>query len=392
MALKKRHRILYTLLVLLLAVSIVLALSFAGNKTKGPIAYLLSLMGNYVQDTENAIILQQRSDKRISRLQWFQLYNKKPELLKNPPVILLGVYDNHYIESFESIVSFEDSLKTTLPLIHIYQAWGSGEEQQFPLEQFKSIVKLGSLPVITWEPWLTAFDENEFPNLRKPELRDKNGMADIAKGLYDTYIEKWAIESKNFEKPFFLRFAHEMNDPYRYPWGPHNNKPADFIKAWKHVYEIFKKAGADNVIWIWSPHPAYGYFEYFYPGSEFVDYVGVGVLNFGNVASWSQWWTFDEIFGQHYKELATFGKPIMITEFGCLGWGGDKCQWFMEALNNLPSRYPAVKSIMFFHVSEDKTTTMQALNWYIKYDTVCTRIIREEIKKWPLSSKVYYNK
>ncbi len=392
MSIKKKSRFLYTILVLVVAVVIVVALSYAGSKTKGPISYVLSLMGNYVQETEEAVILKQRTDKRINKLYWFQLYKKNPKVLKNPPVILLGAHDNHINETFESIVSLEDSLKTTLPLIHIYQAWGSKDEQQFPLAQLKNIVKLGSLPVVTWEPWLTAFDELEYSNLRSPVERDKNGMADVAKGVYDKYIIKWAEEAKKFDNPLFLRFGHEMNDPYRYPWGPHNNKPEDFVKAWIHVYNIFKNVNANNVIWIWAPHPAYGYFEYFYPGDKYVDYVGIGTLNFGSIAAWSQWWTFDEIFGSHYKEITSFDKPIMITEFGSLSWGGDKCLWFKEALENLPQKYPAIKSIMFFHVSEDKTTTMQALNWYIKYDTTCTRMIRDEIKKWNLSSQVYYNK
>jgi len=387
---KRKFRILYTLLVVLFAAGIVVVLSYAGSKTHGPIEYLLSKLGSYVKDTEDALILQQRTDKRINKLGWFQLYKLNPDVLKNPPVVLLGAHDNHDVVSFESIVSLEDSLQTTLPLIHIYQAWGSKQEQQFPLNQLKAIVKLGSLPVVTWEPWLTAFNESEYPKLRRLEERDKGGMADVVKGLYDPYIEKWAEEAAKFGMPLFLRLGHEMNDPYRYPWGPHNNTPVEYVNAWKYVHGIFKSKGADNVIWIWSPHPAYGYFDYFYPGDDYVDYVGVGILNFGSIAAWSQWWTFKEIFGTHYEELTSFGKPLMITEFGSLSWGGDKCTWYKEALENLPENYPAVKSILFFHVSEDKTTTLQALNWYVKYDTACTKMIIREIKQWPLSSEVYY--
>src|SRR6185369_3819852 len=49
-----------------------------------------------------------------------------------------------------------------------------------------------------------------------------------------------------------LRFAHEMNDPYRYPWGPQNNSKEEYIYAWQHVWQRFQKAGARNVIWTWS--------------------------------------------------------------------------------------------------------------------------------------------
>jgi hypothetical protein len=64
--------------------------------------------------------------------------------LRNPPEILLGAFDNQNKESFESTINLEDTLKTTFPLIHIYTAWGSKEEQQFPALQVKAILELGS--------------------------------------------------------------------------------------------------------------------------------------------------------------------------------------------------------------------------------------------------------
>ena len=378
----KSHRILYTSAAVILGICIVLALSFAGDKSHGPLENLLSKLSSSVHNVENFFIIQQRNNKRSDKLSWFKSYKLNPTLLKNPKIILLGAYDNHITESFESVINLEDSLRTTFPLIHIYTAWGSKPEEQFPKTQVEAILELGSFPVITWEPWLTDFDADKYPNLRKMEERDKGGLADVAKGVYDFYIKQWADDAKEIKQPIFLRMGHEMNDPYRYPWGPQNNSPKDFIDAWRHVYEIFKKEGASNVISIWSPHPAYGFFDAFYPGNKYVDYVGVGILNYGTVATWSQWWTFKEIFGNHYKELSTFNKPIMITEFGSLAYGGNRSEWFNEALSELPQNYPAVKSILFFHFSDDKTTTQQTLNWYFKYDTLCTHSISKQIKRW----------
>ncbi|MBX7047023.1 MAG: hypothetical protein K1X86_14430 [Ignavibacteria bacterium] len=385
---KKSHRILFTVLALVISVGIVVALSFAGSKTKGPLENLFSGAGDVVQKIENNVIYQSREKKRADKLAWFQEYKSNLEVLKNPNKILIGAFDNQAKENFESVINLEDTLKTNFPLIHIYTAWGSKPEEQFPKLQMESIYQLGSIPVVTWEPWLSDFDSKIIPNLKKPELRDKGGMNDVARGLYDSYIKKWAEDAKEINRPFFLRMGHEMNDPYRYPWGPHNNSAREFVSAWKHVHDIFKEVGADNVIWIWSPHPAYGYFEAFYPGSAFVDYVGVGTLNYGTVASWSQWWSFDEIFGNHYKELAAFKKPIMLTEFGSLGVGGSRGKWYSDALVDLPSQYPAVKAILFFHYSDDKTTTQQPLNWYVKYDTASTKAIIESIKSWSDSSRI----
>ena len=378
----KSHRIFYTIMAIILGICIVLALSFAGNKTHGPLENLLIKLSSFVYNEENFFIIQQRNNKRADKLSWLKSYKLNPALLKNPKIILLGAYDNQTTESFESVINLEDSLRTTFPLIHIYSAWGSKQEEQFPKAQVDAILELGSFPMITWEPWLTDFDAEIYPNLRKVEERDYGGMADVAKGFYDQYIKQWAEDAKEIGQPIFLRMGHEMNDPYRYPWGPQNNTPKDFVAAWIHVHKLFEAEGAKNVIWIWSPHPAYGYFDSFYPGNDFVDYVSVGTLNYGTVASWSQWWSFKEIFGSHYKELSAFNKPIMIAEFGSLAVGGSRSEWFKEALDSLPTNYPAIKSILFFHVSDDKTTTQQSLSWYLKYDTLCTHTITKQIKKW----------
>lgn len=385
---KKTHRILITLAALVVSVGVVIALSFAGNKSKGPLENLFSKTGDIVQKVENDVIYESREKRRAKKLQWFEQYKTDIEKLKNPKTILTGSFDNNAKESFESVINLEDSLRTNFPLIHIYIAWGSKQEEQFPKLQVEAIYRLGSVPVITWEPWLTDFSAEEYPNLRKPELRDKGGMADVAKGVYDPYIKKWAENAKETGRPMYVRLGHEMNDPYRYPWGPHNNSAREFVAAWRHVHEIFAQIGADNVIWIWSPHPAYGYFDAFYPGNNYVDLVGVGVLNYGTVASWSQWWTFDEIFGNHYKELSAFKKPIMITEFGSLGVGGNRSKWYEDALADMPQKYPAVKGILFFHYSDDKTTTQQPLNWYIKYDTATTKAVIETINSWSDSSRI----
>jgi hypothetical protein len=183
--------------------------------------------------------------------------------------------------------------------------------------------------------------------------------------------------------PILLRFAHEMNDPYRYPWGPQNNAPEEFIAAWRHVRERFDAAGADNVLWVWSPHVAYAGFEAFYPGDDAVDWVATGALNYGTVAPWSRWWTFAEIFGDRYPALAAFGKPIMLAEFGSLAVGGDRAEWYRQALADLPTLYPAVRSILFFHVAQDATVTYQTLDWSFVDDPDVVLAVRRALATWP---------
>lgn len=380
-------KIIYRNLVVITAVVfgalLVAGLTFVGKESSGPAEDLFSQISSGISFLENKFIIGKREKSRSKQLQWFDKYRDNKDLALYPDRVILGVYDDKTSETFQAISELEDSLQTSFPLIQTYTAWGSKRNQRFPASELNAIYNIGSLPVVTWEPWLTDFDKDAMPGLPFPEVRDKDGLRAISNGVYDMYIDKWAMDAKSFDKLMFLRFAHEMNDPYRYPWGPQNNTSEDFVAAWRHVVDRFRAIGADNVIWIWSPHPAYGMYEEYFPGEEYVDYIGLSALNYGTVAPWSEWWTFDEIFAKHYEVLAEFKKPIVIAEFGSLAVGGDRAKWFKEALTDFPVRYPEVKSILFFHDSEDATTTYQTLNWYFKNDPEITKEIRKAISAWP---------
>jgi len=354
----------------------------AGDKTKGPLEDLARAVTVSLASYEHQVLRGGSDDNRASKLRWLDRLHRNPALLRKPDTLFLGAYDDRSNQSYKSLVSLEDSLQVTFPLIQIYTAWGDGIEHRFPLLQAQTIHNLGSIPMISWEPWLDVFDPSRFPTGKADENPNAGGLRAIAGGRYDAYIDAWAKEAKNFGYPFFLRFGHEMNDPSRYPWGPQNNEPADYIAAWRHVVDRFQELGADNAVWVWSPHPAYANYGGFYPGEDYVDWVGLTTLNYGTAAPWSRWWTFDEICAKSYADLSEYGKPLMLTEFGCLPSGGDRAQWFREALEALPLQYPAVKAVVFFHAYEDNTVTFQFLDWSLTRDQETLEAVRESLAGW----------
>lgn len=378
----KSKRIIYTTVAIVIGISVVYGLSILGSHSEGPIEYTLKSIENTISDFEKNIIIDKKSKLRSEKLTWLKPYFSSTEDLKHPTTFLFGAYDNLSDKSFLPNINLEDTLHTQLPLIHIYSAWGSKSNQNFPRKEVNDIITLGSIPVITWEPWLVDFDAAKYPQLKPSLKRDKGGLRDIANGLYDSYLASWAKDARDIKTPILLRFGHEMNDPYRYPWGPQNNEPADFVAAWKHVHDLFSIHGAKNVIWIWGPHPAYGHFNEYYPGEKYVDYVGIGTLNYGPVTTWARWWSFDEIFERQYNELIIFQKPIILTEFASLGYGGDRSQWYAEALRNLPNKYPYVRGLLFFHFNADNTTTQQILDWTFINDKKIVKTIRDEVNRW----------
>ena len=365
-------------------IAVISLLTWFSSKSEGPITAGLDLLGTTVGSIEHRI--RESLDGRLGRsseLAWFTRYRTDADRLRRPDAVLLGAYDSALPKTLGGVVDLERTIGTTLPLVHVYTAWGDEPERRFPLQLATAICDMGSVPVITWEPWLTDFENTRHPFLPLRDVRDRHGMAAVASGDYDFYVDMWAADAARFGKPLFLRFAHEMNDPYRYPWGPQNNTKEEHIAAWRHVRERFERAGARNVIWTWSPHVAYPYWDTYYPGSQYVDWVATGALNYGSVGQqWSQWWTFHEIFGSKYRRLASFGKPIMVAEFGSLAVGGDRAGWYRDALTDFPKKYPAVRALLFFHAKNDQTVTYQKLDWSIEGDPVLAHTITAAIKRW----------
>ncbi|MGY6649967.1 glycoside hydrolase family 26 protein [Wenyingzhuangia sp. IMCC45574] len=384
---KKISRLLYVVLAIVLGYFLVYLIAAASDRSKGPIEAVLERVSDWVYGVEHNLILEEREENRENKLAWFAQQKEDKNALINSKVILFGASDDSKEESYERIYNLEDSLAMSFPIIHIYQAWGEKSEHKFPVNKVEAISRTGSVPLISWEPWLALFSQKNFPKIKPKEDRDKHCMTSIAQGDYDSFIFDWAIEAKKFGKPIYIRLGHEMNDPYRYPWGPQNSDPVEYISAWRHVHNVFNKAGATNVIWVWSPHLAYGKFKEYYPGGDYVDVVATGALNYGTSTSWSNWWSFEQIFGNFYKDLAFFEKPIMIAEFGSLKPGGNRAQWFSQALNNFHEKYPLVNSVLFFHYSADGTTTYKSVSWYIVDDSEVTQAIKGALNKWDAAIK-----
>ncbi len=384
--LKRIYRLLYVLLALIVGFLLVFFIAKISTTTEGPISTLFSKTNSFIEGVEDDLILEEREGLRSEKLYWFGEFRDDKSKLISSKIILLGASDNTQVDSYEKIIDLEDTLHVTFPIIHIYKAWGGGKEHEFPKIEAETIYKLGSVPMITWEPWVGAFSIKDFPDIEPSlEKRDKGSLASIARGDYDSYIKEWALEAKAFNHPVYLRFGHEMNDPYHYPWGPQNNYAEDYIGAWQHVHEIFIKNQVDNIIWVWNPHLSYD-IEGYYPGDDYVDIISFGILNFGASLAWSKWWTFDELFSNSYQPLSEYGKPMMISEFGSLSVGGDRAEWFKYAIQTIPENYPAINSIIFFHYSNE-TSTDKSLDWYIIDDTLTTRTIVSQLQQWPDSLK-----
>jgi hypothetical protein len=195
-------------------------------------------------------------------------------------------------------------------------------------------------------------------------------LTDITSGRYDELLRTRADAMKAFGGPILLRFGHEPNGDW-YTWSEHyqrgpaiaGNTAASYVAAWRHVHDVFAKAGADNVSWVWSVNfrdfPAGNSADSYYPGDDVVDWVGIDAYNEGDVTPATSWTGIGPLIAPLYGRYA-HRKPIMLTEVGSVEQGGDKAAWVAGLAAELPRRYPDVKAVVWFNKAEFRVDSSPA--------------------------------
>ncbi len=243
--------------------------------------------------------------------------------------------------SIKEVEQVEKAVDAEFNIVSFYHGWGDKSITEFPVAELQQLGASGATPMITWEPWPFLAGET------------KPVMAAILAGNYDDYIKRYANRIAEANVPVFLRFGHEPENPY-YPWSPqYKNTPEEYVAAWRYIVDMFRKEGVTNVAWVWNPWKHKTMLDY-YPGDEYVDWIGVTALNFGQANPDRVWRTFDDLYEPFRRHLTRIKKPVMLAEFGTTDFGGDKAAWLKSALYNISFDYPEIKAVVFFNSDKDK--------------------------------------
>lgn len=223
---------------------------------------------------------------------------------------------------------------------------------RFPLTPLENARRYGAIPVFSWN------------SAASPETVNQSAftLSTVISGQYDAYIREFATKAKEWGKPFFLRFNWEMNGDW-FPWGEraNGNRPGEYVRAWRHVHDIFAEVGATNPIWVWCPNVD---FEdslqdlgSLYPGDDYVEWTCLDGYNSGtNPAKRDRWRSFDQLYRRTYDEVVKQiapTKPMVLGEIASTEQGGSKAQWIADMLAALPSEYPKVRGLVWFDKFEN---------------------------------------
>lgn len=245
-----------------------------------------------------------------------------------------GPYDFTQLDRFTKAVGHQPSV------YEFAQGWAVN---RFDRSAIDKVARRGMLPLISWEPW----------NYRRRSLggdQPAYSLSHIINGDYDGYIRSWADGVKSLHYTIALRFAHEMNG-FWYPWGvlTNGNSVGEYVRAWRHVHDIFTRIGAKNIIWVWSPNIIWNdstNLAELYPGNRYVDWIGLS--GYYGTPGTLDYKSFNATFARTIAKLRKFtGKPLVITETGATNVSGLMAHWITQMFQQLPAHTGIIGVIWF---------------------------------------------
>lgn len=224
-------------------------------------------------------------------------------------------YDVGAVERWEKTVGHRaDVLQTFVG----WQYDGDERLADFPSFRAGQIAADGRTLEVTWGP------QNPSKGLDQPRF----SLDGIASGTHDAYVRSFAEAVEESGLRVRMRFAHEMNGSWTsYSETNSGNQAGDFVRAWRHVHDVFADVGATDVVWVWSPNvvgPDQTPLPGLYPGDAFVDLVGIDGYSYPRSGCPSPGRLFDQTVDQ-VREITR--RPVVLAEVGVARTCPDRAAW-----------------------------------------------------------------
>ncbi len=231
---------------------------------------------------------------------------------------------------------------------------------RFPGKEIKEISRCGAIPFVR------LMARSTFIYGPDPVYT----LGGIINGDFDQQLRKWAREARNYEGPLLAEFGVEMNGDW-FPWsgywngagetGGYGNPefpdgPERFRDAYRHIIEIFRQEGAENITWFFHanadsfPEEEWNKIGNYYPGDNYIDWVGLSV--YGAIfpdekQDWEEL-SFREKFLKTYQQVKAFApnKPLAVLEFGVIE-DPRKPAWIRQAFDFI-KQFPDIKAISWW--------------------------------------------
>ncbi len=148
--------------------------------------------------------------------------------------------------------------------------------------------------------WMTESGKNAKGN------QHPNGLTDLVNGAFDAQLDQLeAFFKRNAPRPIYLRIGYEFDGPWN------NYDPTKYKNAYKYIVDYMRARNVDNVAYVWQS-ATWGatqpnIIEDYYPGPEYVDYVGLSFFFFA-----------EDYNANNFEYILEFSRdeklPVMVAE------------------------------------------------------------------------------
>jgi hypothetical protein len=246
----------------------------------------------------------------------------------------------------QDVARYEQAVGKKAAWIYFSDNWF--ESPKFPAEMCNWIRDLGKIPYVRL---MLRSDVGQKHSEKKFSLQK------IIVGDFDVDLRAWARDAKMFGSPILIEWGTEPNGNW-FSWngkwnGGAREGPSKYIAAYRHIVDLMRAEGADNLRWVWhvnwydEPEAKWNAFENYFPGENYCDWVALSAYGPITPRTGEGLENFRSKIDEAYPRLMTIApdKPVIIAEFGCdlHNRHVDVVRWAKSALNDLFSnRWPAI--------------------------------------------------
>ncbi|HST29285.1 MAG TPA: glycosyl hydrolase [Chthoniobacterales bacterium] len=324
----------------------------------------------------------------------FTLHAESPRILPPPAGKLYhGFYwggvgtDTHdpteHDVTAADVVRYEQTVGAKTTWVYFSDNWF--ESRKFPREMCGWIRDVGEIPYIRL---MLRSDVDQRHSEKTFSLQK------IIAGEFDADLRAWARDAKAFGSPILIEWGTEPNGNW-FAWnGKWNGGPVEgpkrYIIAYRHIVDLMRAEGADNLTWVWhvnwydEPERKWNAFENYFPGTDYCDWVALSAYGPTTPLTRDSTESFAFKMREAYPRLTKLapGKPLILAEFGCdlHNRHVDVVRWARSALEDLLSnRWPAIVGFCWWNEGwQNDDHKKHDTDMIVLHDPELTRVFREE--------------
>jgi hypothetical protein len=283
----------------------------------------------------------------------------------------------------DDVARYEQSVGKKTAWIYFSDNWF--ESRKFPAEMCGWIRDLKKVPYIRL--MLRS-------NVDQRHSEKTFSLRKIIAGDFDVDLRAWARAATNFGSPILIEWGTEPNGSW-FSWngkwnGGAKEGPARYIAAYRHIVDLMRAEGTDNLQWVWhvnwldEPERKWNRFENYFPGENYCDWVAFSAYGPTTPTTHDGTESFRFKMRDAYPRLIKIAanKPIIIAEFGCdlHNRGVDAAYWAKSALEDLFSnRWPAIIGFCWWNEGwQNDDRKRHDTDMIILHDVDLTRVFRDE--------------